>query len=134
MYFEGRVNLDKADKITGQITQAYQTTRRTSGKYSSDAPVFAFKLDNYNQLLGTYRPSRNYKKLLNKLKPGDVVTVTYKPMPLDKININVYQIEKGGQVVLGYDSYKNNHRIASIFIGVIAVLIIAFTTLKILRE
>lgn len=133
MYSEGSVNLDKADKITGQITQAYETTRSTSGKYASDIHVFAFELGNHNQILGVYRPSKNYKKLLENLKPGDVVTITYRPIPQDKININVYQIEKAGQVVLEYDSYKENHILASILVGIFAIVIIVFAISKILN-
>lgn len=134
MYFvDGGVDLDKADKITGQITSAYETTRRTTGKYASDVPVFAFTLDNYDHTLGAYRPSRDYTALLNNLKKGDTVIVTYKPMPHDKINIDVYQIEKSGEVILDYNSYKRNHIGASILVAVLAILMIILATMKILK-
>lgn len=134
MYSEGSVNLNKADKITGQITQAHETTKRTSGKYGAKyTPVFAFKLDSYNYILGVYRPSKNYNILLNNLKVGEVVTVTYKHYPQDKINLSVYQIEKAGQIVLEYDSYKKNHILASILVGFITVVVIVFAIYKILK-
>ena len=134
MYFvDGGVDLRKADKITGQITRAYQATRRTTGKHAKNLPVFAFTLNNYDQTFGAYRPSRNYRKLLNNLKSGDTVTVTYKPNSKDQINIDVYQIEKAGQVVLDYDSYKRNHIGVSIFVGLLAVLMIVVGTNKIIK-
>ena len=134
MYFvDGGVDIDKADKITGQITSAYETTRRTTGKYASDVRVFAFTLENYNHTLGAYRPSRDYTALLNNLKKGDTVTVTYKPMPHDKINIDVYQIEKSGKVILDYNSYKRNHIGASILVAALAILMIILATMKILK-
>ena len=133
MYFvDGCVDLDKTYKITGQITTAYKATRRTTGKYSSNIPVFAFTLNKYDQTLGAYRPSGNYKNLFENLKPGDTVTVYFKPRPKDKLNIDVYQIEKAGQVVLDYDSYKRNHKGVAIFIGILATLMIVLAT-KIIR-
>lgn len=82
MYFiDGRVDLDKAYKITGQITKAYETTRRTTGKNSINLPVFAFTLNNYDHTLGAYRPFRNYKYLLDNLSVGDTVTDYLRMMP-----------------------------------------------------
>lgn len=134
MYFvDGGINLGKADKLTGQITSAYETTRQTTGKYASDVPVFAFTLDNHNQTLGAYRPSRDYKILLKNLRIGDTVTVTYKPMPNDIINIDVYQIEKSGKIISDYNSYKRNHIGASILVSVLAILMIILATMKILK-
>jgi hypothetical protein len=134
MYFvDGGVDLDKADKITGQITSTYETTKRTTGKYASDVPVFAFTLDNYSHTLGAYRPSKDYTALLKNIRKGDTVTVTYKPMPQDKINIDVYQIEKSGKVILDYDSYKRNHIGASILISVLAIAMVILATLKIIK-
>lgn len=134
MYFvDGGVDLETADKISGEVTKAYETTRRTTGKYSSNVPVFAFRLNNYDQTLGAYRPSRDYKKLLHNLRPGDTVTVYYKPMPKDKINIDVYQIEKAGQVILDYDSYKRNHKGVAIFVGMLGIIMLVLATMKIIK-
>jgi hypothetical protein len=132
MYFvDGGVDLDKNYNITGQIITAYKTTRTT--KYYGNLPVFAFTLNNYDHTLGAYRPSGNYKKLLENLKPGDTVTVYFKPRPNDKINIDVYQIKKAGQVVLDYGSYRRNHKAVAVFVGILAALIIVLATLNTIR-
>jgi hypothetical protein len=117
------LDLSKQAKLTGHIKQVYETTRHT-GK-TSNVPVIAFELDNFNQVLGAYRPSRNYSYVLANLKPGDLVTIYYKPSDA-YINIDLYQLEKGGKIMLDYSAYSRNYSILSVFLGIFGIAILLF--------
>lgn len=128
------INLNETTKVEGQISKAYTTTRRTGGKGLNSRTVFAFNLSNVNQTLGAYRPSQDYTTLLQQLHVGDTVTIYYRPNAADVINIDVYQIEKAGSVVLDYGSYDKNHRFAAILCGAFGAVSLLFGIRQISKE
>jgi hypothetical protein len=134
--FRKDVGLDLNDttKIEGHLTKAYTTIRQTGGNGVKSRTVFAFNLSNVSQTLGAYRPSQDYTTLLQQLQLGDTVTVYYKPNTTDSINIDVYQIEKSGAVVLGYEGYEKNHRFAAILCGVLGTFSLLLGTRQIIKE
>lgn len=127
-------HLNEANKVKGQITKAYPANRKTGGNGLNSRTVFAFNLSTVNQTLGAYRPSQDYTSLAQQLHVGDTITVYYRPSAADEINIDVYQIEKGGSVVLDYDSYEKNHSFAAILCGVFGAVSLLFGIRQIIRE
>jgi hypothetical protein len=127
------MDLSKSNQITGIVTSSYETTRRTAGRYATDVPIYAFTVDNYGKILGAFRPNKNYKFLLDNLRIGDRIKVYFKESNIDNININVYQIEKNGAVILDYETYGKNHRNLSYFIFPIGLLFL-FISFKVLTQ
>lgn len=111
--------------IAGRIVYRY-LTRRSGGGRGGNPLVLAFKLDNLSLVLGVYRPSHDYSDLLASLNIGDSVTVYYRPLATNPIDIDVFQVEKDGKIIVDYSDYSRNHAIASNFlvaIGVVFLLI-----------
>ena len=88
------LDLNNTSKIIGRVSKSYTTKRYTGGSGEKEIPVFAFNLDNMEQTLGVYKPSRDYSYLLDNIKLGDTITVYYKLLISNPIDIDVYQIEK----------------------------------------
>lgn len=82
-------DLNSALKSEGQIVSSH------AGKY------FVFKLADNPVSYGVYRPSRSYDDLTNALSIGDSVTV-YFPYT-STTNVQIYQVEKQGQVIVSKD-------------------------------
>lgn len=81
--------------------------------------MFFLRLSGLDQTLATYNIEQSYYDLDSRLEVGDRVTVYFKSSPNnDKPNLSTYQIEKGGQVILGQDEFKGKEMIG----GIIATL------------
>ena len=115
------IDLTKANKATGQVIFASVVKRISTGKYATPQNVFAFQLDNLDKPLGTFRPGQNYSKLIETIKIGDTITVYYRHRNSERLNIDVYQIEKNGQILQDYTSYNRNNLILGIFIGLVGL-------------
>lgn len=111
------LNIKEMPMVTGRIAER-SVRQRPGGGRSGDPMVFAFKLDNLDQTLGVYNPSRDYSDLLDSLQVGDVVTVYYRPLSTNPIDIDVYQVEKKGRIIVDYADYSKNHRAASTALAV----------------
>jgi len=133
MYKQGvNIDLHQTTKIKGQISSA-GVAYRTAGR-AHRIPVFAFTLDDLSQRLGVYQPSRNYTTLSNQLTIGDTVIVYYRPRLNDAIDIDVYQIEKNGHVVVDYASYSHNHAMASFWIAALGLLLLLYGIYQLFKK
>ena len=110
------LNIKEMPTVVGRIVNRY-LTRRQGGK--SKSLVLAFKLENLDQTLGIYKPSRDYSELLDSLRVGDTVTVYYRPLSTNPIDIDVFQVEKNRRVIVDYADYSKNHAFASAFLAVV---------------
>lgn len=128
------LNLEETTKAKGQLKKAYTTTRQTGGQGLKSRTVFAFNMENVEQTLGAYRPSQDYSALMQKLQVGDTITVYYSPNASDAINIDVYQIEKSGEVVLDYDGYDKNHRFAAILCGIFGSIFLLIGIRQVVKQ
>ena len=113
------IDLSKTDVITGHVTNA-GIERKSGGGYriQIDGKVFFFTLDNSDEIFATYRPNQNYRKLTNSIKIGDIVTINYSGGNSKEFNLNVYQIEKEGQIIQDYKSYNRNYKILTWLTGI----------------
>jgi hypothetical protein len=100
------VDLSKAKSITGIVTYAEinQIEKFTfkSKKYST---VFGLKLDNSNQNFTIDRGLDFCKYLKANIRLGDSITLLYRLSTSDQ-NSFVFQIEKGGQILVNYSDYQ----------------------------
>ena len=117
------LNVKQMPKVVGRINNSYVTRRPGGGKHRNP-PVFAFNLDNLERTIGVYRPSHDYSKLLDSLQAGDTITVYYRPLTGNLIDIDVYQIEKNGRIIVDYKSYSNNYSVAVAAIAVFGSILL----------
>lgn len=106
------------DKFTGRVNDRGITERRSS-KYSS--VVFYLTIDGLTETLGIYRMEKDYAELIDKIQPGDTITVFYLSSKTEDINIDLVQIEKDGHVIVDQNEFKKKES-ALIYIGLIAGL------------
>jgi hypothetical protein len=113
------IDLETLDRFTGRITQRGIADRKSS-KIST--AVFYLTLDGLKETLGIYRQESNYSGLIDEIQPGDTVTVYYLGKSgADDINIDLVQIEKGGDVIVDQKEFKKKESFL-IYIGLIAGL------------
>jgi hypothetical protein len=106
------LNIKEMPMAVGRIVDRFLTRRHGGGK-GTNPLVLAFKLDNLDQTLGIYNPSHDYYKLLAQLRVGDTVTVHYRPLSTNPIDIDVFQVEENGRILVDYSDYSKNHAAAS---------------------
>jgi hypothetical protein len=118
MLNEANFDLHDAQKYSGQITS------RKGGKY------FSFNLSGSPVSFNVYKPSRNYAELESVLNTGDSITVYF--VNSRTANIQVYQIEKNGQIVVDKELLAGQNRTGGLIalIGGLGMLVAVFWTLR----
>jgi Protein of unknown function (DUF3592) len=106
------LNIKDMPTVVGRIVDRH-LTRRTGGGKGGNPLVLAFELDNLDQTLGIYNPSQDYSELLDLLHVGDTVTVYYRPLSTNPIDIDVFQVEENKRIIVDYADYSKNHSVAS---------------------
>jgi hypothetical protein len=86
--------------------------------------VLAFKLDNLDQTLGIYNPSHDYSDLLDLLHVGDTVTVYYRPLSTNPIDIDVFQVEENKRIIVDYADYSKNYSVASTTVAIFGSILL----------
>lgn len=91
------------------------------GSKGRKSNVFYISLKDLDEDLGIYRMSKEYEDLLKKVNVGDKVKVYYRPSSNERENINIdlIQVEKDGQVLIGKEEYEKKES-SLIYIGLIA--------------
>jgi hypothetical protein len=122
------IDLSQVDKITGIVTSSGVTDKSSTvgGKLKVKGSVFYITLDNSEQNFATHRPSQDYKLLSDKVIIGDTITIFYKARQDNDLNLDVYQIEKKGQVLQDYESYNNNYKKLSWLTGIAGLGLLTF--------
>ena len=134
LYFmDSRVKLEDSAKVVGIITHLELIDRplNVAGKFKVPSKVLAFTVWGLNQTLAI-KPE--YKALL---KEGDLITVYYKPLNEHRINVDIYQIEKRGTIILSLKNYSWR-RIICVFLALTTGVYIAtmqtFRLKRLLRQ
>lgn len=113
------IELKTLDKYTGRVIERGTTDRKSTRR---TARVFYLTIDGLNETLGIYRQEKNYSSLVDKIQPGDIITVYYlAKSSTDNINIDLVQIEKNGEIVVDQKEFKKKESFL-IYIGLIAGL------------
>ena len=131
---KAEIDLSKTDKVVGTVIKAGVEIIRPWrwGSRFSTGPLwgFVFQLNDLDEPLGTYRPGDDYARLVREIKVGDTLTVYFSDNHIDKINIDVYQIEKNGRIVQDYQSYARNNRKAVVLSGLLAYCFLLYLIAK----
>lgn len=106
-------------------------TARSTFVSPGTAKAFTFQLDNLSMPLGTHRPWDDYTKLLNEINVGDTLTVYFQKHPTHKLNLDVYQIEKNGQVLQDYESYIRNNKKAVVLLTLLVYCLVVYGIIKV---
>jgi hypothetical protein len=115
------VDLNKTDFITGNVESCGVTVKKSR---SMKNLVFFVRLNNSDQYFGAYRAKQDYSKLIDEINIGDIVTIYYRRVEAGDLNLNVYQIEKSGHVLLDYHSYESLYYKMAWFMGLLGSSII----------
>lgn len=119
------LDLKQTTRVSGRIVRVFDTTRVTDNEMLDDHHILGFQLDNVPQLLGEFNSSQDYTALKKVLVPGTEVTVYYKPNRFNEVNLDVYQLEQGNQVILDYKDYEKTSWFVILIIGLLGVGLLA---------
>jgi len=125
LYFNmARTDVRGLPKLAGRVENVYLTNCLIPESRSIlPKSVFAFRLDHSPQTLGVYRRSGSYTDLQDSINVGDEVTVYYKPRAGTRIDLDVFQIEKGSTIILNYSSNQHHYLVVSYALGGAAVTV-----------
>jgi hypothetical protein len=87
--------------------------------------VFFFKLEGLDQMLATYNPKQDYVELDSTFGVGDHVKVYFKRISFPEVpNLNTYQVEKDGRIIIGEGDIENKELKGGILSVMLVVLIL----------
>ena len=120
-FMNQNINLTYLNKFEGEVIDRGTTIRKAKTIRDPDASVFFVNVRGLNETLGIYRMSGNYSDLVEKINPGDSITVYYKFQERTDINIDLIQVEKDGQVLVEATEYERKES-SLIYIGFVALI------------
>lgn len=112
------IDLGRLNKFEGEVIERGTTTKSTT---KTNSNVFYLKIHGLNQTLGIYRITGDYSDLLKQINPSDSITVYYKFQEPKEINIDLVQIEKGGQILVNASEFEQKES-SLIYIGLAAII------------
>ncbi len=123
------IDLSKARQYAGPVEYAAIKPIRGSHIPGRRAikPAFLLKLRNHDDIYAVYRSYLDYRDLVSAIRPGDTVTVYYGSSS-EAYNFRLFQVEKNGKVVKGYDEYNEY---VSTYWGIMLFLGVSITTVSI---
>jgi len=113
-YWDSTADLNKVNKFEGTIVDRDIVLK----KDKVNLKVFYFKLEGLNDRLASYNIKQDYQKLIDNLNVGDKITVYFKKSESQKLNLEVIQIEKRGQIILDKADFETK-KSSLIYIGTI---------------
>lgn len=125
-YGDATADMNSLDRYSAQITDKGITTHSSSTKFGTrTSDVFFIRLEGLDQILATYNRAQDYGQLEHELVIGDSVTVYYRAsLKTNEPNINTYQIEKNGKVVLDNREFRSKS-MKAVYIGICGIVLIA---------
>jgi hypothetical protein len=131
-YKDATIDVNRLDQYSGQIIDKGITTHESSTKFGTrTSDVFFIKLKGLDQILATYNMGQNYDRLNNSLQIGDSVKVYYRASLKSNIaNIDTYQIEKDGLVILDNSEYRNKRMTGVYICGIGIIVMIAIGIIR----
>jgi len=113
------LDIKTLDRFSGRVIERGVADRKSHKNTSS---VFYVTIEGLSETLGIYRMEKDYSGLIDKIQPGDTITVYFLGKVIDEnINIDLVQIEKDGQVIVHGSEFKKKH-LSLIYAGLICGL------------
>lgn len=128
MYSDATISNTELKHFTGTISDTGTTQHYSSTKYGQrSSRVFFIKLLGLDEILAVYNTEQNYDFLQSQLQIGNTISVAYKSAyKKDQPNIDIYEIVKDNNVVLGQSGFRTTRLILSIAIGLVALAFLAY--------
>ena len=117
------LDLKNTTRVEGIVTRAFDTSDTEEADLFDRKRIIAFEITNVPQTLGTSERATDYEKVRATLKPGTPVAIYYRP-DQSRLNMNIYQIEKGKDIIMDYKNQEKSSRIVGIMIGLLAVFLL----------
>jgi hypothetical protein len=123
----GAAEISSLEIATGKIIERGTTPNEmnVSGLGFVSRTIFYFRIEGIDQLFAFYRTDQTYDRFFSLLQVDSIVTVYYQPSPrLNKPNLETFQVEKGGAVIISKEGFQARERLAgwiAIFGGVLLV-------------
>ena len=114
MFMTSGSDLSQIDVYNGKVIEKGITIKNNSvgGKESFKSEIFYLKISGLSQILAIYKPSQDYSFFEKNIKVGDNLKVYFqKSYDTIKPNLNLFQIEKEGIVLLKKEELQNKERI-----------------------
>lgn len=130
------IDLKKAMCLSGIITDKGVTDKSSvlGEKIPANSKVFYFHLNHSPGTFAIYRPGESYMQYDQSLHVGDSITVYYRETSSSEINMNVFQVEKDGRIIVDYESYNENHHTAAAAAMVAGLCILALSIVRYRRN
>jgi hypothetical protein len=123
MLSNSKRDLTQVDSFEGKITE--KGIAENPAPNISVTKVFFFKLEGLDQMFATYNPKQDYAALDSALGVGDHVKVYFKRISFPEVpNLNAYQVEKDGRIIIGEGDIKNKELKGGILSVLLVVLIL----------
>jgi hypothetical protein len=128
---EGTISLSKATRATARITKAFESIEEgENGKLT----FFAFSLAGVPDTFLLRKFGENYSELKQALRVGDEVTVYYRPVTSVSVrNIDVYQVEKGRQLIKPLAEHHSSSKVVGWVIGLLGLWMMVFGSRQVLK-
>lgn len=128
------ISSEELDSYTGEVVWSKVVTetgplRRdptTGARERSSQDFFKFRLKDLHHTLAYYSTDHRYGKLSGAVQPGEVITVRY--LAYENVSeYDVYEIEKGGTVILDGSGKRLTGKIFGFVLGVLALYFLVKT-------
>ncbi len=118
------VNLKDTTRVQGIITRAFDTTDTEEADLFDKKRIFAFQVSGVAQTMGTSERAEDYDKAKAALTPGTAITMYYRPNAFSAPNTDIYQLEKGNEIIIDYKNQEKSSWWVAIIVGLLALYMI----------
>ena len=115
------LELKDTTRVQGVITRAFDTTDTEEADLFDKKRIFAFQVSGVPQTMGTSERATDYDKVRAALKPGTPITMYYRPNGFSAPNMDIYQLEKGNEIIIDYKNQEKSSGWVAIMIGLLAI-------------
>ena len=116
LFLTSDLELSQIDKYSGKVIEKGIISKNNSvaGRGSFKSNVFIIKIGGLNQILATYNFSQDYSFFEENIKVGDDLEVYFqKSYDTIRPNLDLFQIQKNGIVLLKKEEFQNKERIGA---------------------
>ena len=118
-YNDSTIDLKKVDVYEGIVTDTGIGWKQNP---KMDVKVFYFRMNGLDDLLASYNMHGDYATLQANVNRGDSIKIYFKESGSDDYNLDVIQIEKGGEIILDKSKFEKQQT-ALIYIGAVGGLL-----------
>jgi hypothetical protein len=115
------VDLKNTTRVQGVVTRAFDTADTEEADLFDKKRIFAFQVSDVPQTMGTSERAEEYDRVRATLKPGTPITMYYRPNGFSAPNMDIYQLEKGNEIIIDYKNQEKSSWWVAIMMGLLAI-------------